>query len=179
MTVNVSITDDDVFTALRTFLLSIVPAGVEVIQTQDNGVPIPIGPFVSMNNIDQQRLSTNTHAYDRLNNTQAIAYGNQYTMQVDCFGPDSGAWATAIQALFRDAYGYDMFPANIKPLHADGPTQLPLMNAESNYEQRWRVRCVMHTNPNITVPQQYMESVKIDLYEVDHAVTFEGKPATL
>lgn len=167
MSVTTSITDDDVFTALRTFLISIVPSGVEVIQNQDNGVPMPDGPFATMNNVGQRRLATNVTAYDSAGQTKAVEADTEYTMQVDLYGPDSGAWATAVQTLFRDPYAVDMFPDNIKPLSADDPIQIPLINAENCWEQRWRVRCVMQTCPVITLPQQSATAAHIDLYVVD------------
>jgi len=123
-----SVTDDRVFTPLRAFLLSIVPSGVEVIQTQDNLVPIPKGAFVSMNNIGVRRLSTNRHEYQS-NQTKDIWTPVEYSMQVDFYGPDSGEWSFSAQTLFRDSYALDFFPEDIQPLYADDPIQIPLLNA--------------------------------------------------
>jgi hypothetical protein len=50
-------------TVLRGFLLSILPAGVEVIQARDNRVPEPVGDFVAMTVIRRGRLSTNVDTY--------------------------------------------------------------------------------------------------------------------
>src|SRR6185437_12579299 len=59
-----SLTEDQAFTALRAFLLSILPAGVEVVQAQDNRVPEPSGAdFVLMTPLRQERLSYNETTY--------------------------------------------------------------------------------------------------------------------
>ena len=50
-------------TVLRSFLLSILPTGVEVVTAQDNRVPEPAGDFVTMNVIRRGRLSTNVDTY--------------------------------------------------------------------------------------------------------------------
>ena len=50
-------------TVLRGFLLSILPAGTEVIQAQDNRVPEPAGDFVTMTVMRRGRLATNVDTY--------------------------------------------------------------------------------------------------------------------
>ncbi|MBZ9683208.1 hypothetical protein LB531_21355 [Mesorhizobium sp. CO1-1-2] len=50
-------------TVLRGFLLQYLPAGVEVITSQDNRVPEPAGDFVAMTVGRRGRLSTNVDTY--------------------------------------------------------------------------------------------------------------------
>ncbi len=55
---------DDYFTALVTFLTSVLPAGTEVDQAQDNLVPSPKGSdYVLINEIGRERLSLNVTTY--------------------------------------------------------------------------------------------------------------------
>ena len=55
---------DDYYTALRAFLLTILPDGIEVVQKQDNRVPQPTGfDFVTLNEVGRRRLSTNVTTY--------------------------------------------------------------------------------------------------------------------
>lgn len=55
---------DDFNTALRSFLLEILPPGIEVVQQQDNRVAQPAGPdYVTMNEVARRRLSTNVATY--------------------------------------------------------------------------------------------------------------------
>lgn len=67
-------TQSDILTALRSFLLKILPDGVEVVQGQDNKVPEPKGnDFVTMTPIMQSRLSTNVDTYADVSFTASIA----------------------------------------------------------------------------------------------------------
>lgn len=166
MSAAISMTEDDVFTALRSFLLLILPAGVEVVQTQDNGVPMPQGPFVSMNQVGAKRLATNVHTY-AADQTMGVETDTQYTIQVDFFGPNSGDWALTFQTLFRDEFAAQNFPAGVAPLYADDPVQMPLINGESQWEQRWRSQAVMQINPVVTVSQPSATAIEVGLAEVD------------
>lgn len=74
MSVSLGLTDSQIFTALRSFLLSILPAGIEVIKAQDNRVPEPAGAnFVTMTPILRERLETNVDMYSDTAFTGSIA----------------------------------------------------------------------------------------------------------
>lgn len=169
-----SITDQAVFTALRTFLIAILPSGTEVVQAQDNLVGMPEGGFVSMNNISKVRLATNTHSYTRnedlITGTRSIQDRVQFTMQVDFYGPNSGEWAVMAQTLLRDEYGISLFPSNIVPLYSDDPIQIPLIDGEMNYTQRWKLRAVMQYNPVVTVTQQYAIELEATTIQADEHI---------
>lgn len=67
-------TQSDVQTALRAFLLYVLPAGVEVVQGQDNRVPEPaVANFVVMTLLRQERLATNVDTYADTAFTGSIA----------------------------------------------------------------------------------------------------------
>lgn len=64
MTVVVTPNQSQVLQCLRTFLLSVLASGVEVVKGQDVRVPEPAGAdFVVMTPIRQSRLATNTDTY--------------------------------------------------------------------------------------------------------------------
>lgn len=64
MTISVSLTETQIFAALRAFLLSILPSGIEIVRGQDNRVAEPSGTdFVVMTPILRERLSTNVNSY--------------------------------------------------------------------------------------------------------------------
>lgn len=72
--ITVSPNQDDIYVALRGFLLAILPAGIEVVQGQDNRVPEPEGvDFVVMWAINRNRLSTNVDAAEDVIFTASIA----------------------------------------------------------------------------------------------------------
>lgn len=165
----VDIADQDIFRALRAFLLSFLPANTEVIQGLDNAVAMPLGGFVVMTSLGNDRLSTviNNYPTTASPTTKSVLAPSKYSVQLDFYGPNSQSWSTQTQALFHDFYAADMMPANIQPLFADNPIQMPLVDAEMQYEQRWKLTAVMQYNPTITVSQQYAAAVNIGLKEVD------------
>ena len=60
MTASLILTESQILTVLRSFLLDILPSGIEVIRGQDNRVPEPAGPnFVEITPMFRSRLSTN------------------------------------------------------------------------------------------------------------------------
>lgn len=64
MSVALSLTEVQTLTALRTFLLSVMPSGMEIVRGQDNRVPEPSGPdFITMTPILRSRLGTNVDTY--------------------------------------------------------------------------------------------------------------------
>jgi hypothetical protein len=69
-----SLTEAQAFTALRSFLLSALPVGIEVIRAELNRVPEPIGlDFVVMSQLSQPRMATNIEDYDDNVATASIA----------------------------------------------------------------------------------------------------------
>jgi len=168
MTATVSLTADDVLAALRACLLDWLPAGVEVVAAQDNAVPMPAAPFVAMTLADARRLATNIAQYTSgAPGNKAMTMPTQITVQLDFYGPDSCQWADIASTLLRDEVGYAAFPDGIKPLHADNPVQLPLIDGEQQYEQRWKLSAVMQYDPTVTVTQESATSLTPGVIEVD------------
>ncbi|WP_321905128.1 phage neck terminator protein [Paraburkholderia tropica] len=223
-----SITEAQTLAALRSFLLTLLPSGTEVVRAQDNQVAMPTGPnFVAMTPTSRIRLRTNVDSYadcaftgsisgatltvaqmsigsvqvgatlfgsDVISGTTISALGTgtggvgtytisqsqnvasevmasgsksmlqatQVTVQVDVYGPDSADYAQIITTVFRDAYGADLFSSSgfdVTPLHADEANQMPLIDGEAQFEDRWTIRCVMQCNPILTVPQQFADEL--------------------
>lgn len=58
MAITVSLTEDQILTGLRAFLLAVLPDGIEVVQGQDNRVSMPAGAnFVIMTPARREQLS--------------------------------------------------------------------------------------------------------------------------
>lgn len=69
-----SLSEDVILAALRTFLLGILPPGTEVVRAQANRVPEPEGDnFVVMTPVLRQRLSTNVVSTSEAHVTGSIA----------------------------------------------------------------------------------------------------------
>ena len=167
MAVTIDIIDQNVFTALVTFFNSFLPIGTEVVQGQDNLVAMPKGGFVVMTNAGMNRLSTNVDTYDSSAQSKSILTPTNYLMQLDFYGTNSQTWAMQTQALFRDEYATSIFPANIQPLYADNPIQIPLIDGEAQYEQRWKLTASLQYNPILSTSQQSMLAVDIEIDPID------------
>ena len=161
-----SILQSDVFTALRAVIITIVSC--PVIRTQVNRVPPPVGAYVAMTQTGGAPLSTNTDTWTATEKT--VLRPEQFTIQIDCYGAGSGDDARAIAALMRDAYACDLMAAsnpNIQPMYAGDARQMPLVDGESQYEERWTFDVVLQINPTITMPQQSANALQVGLLNVD------------
>jgi hypothetical protein len=166
MAITTSITETQVFTALRAFLLTIVDC--EVIRLPANRVAMPVSDFISLTPLSNSPLSTNIDSYAGTN--KSIKRASQFTVQVDCYGAGAGDRATAITTLMRDAYGSEQFTASgfdIQPLYAGDAKQMPLIDGEAQYEERWTFDAVLQFNPMLTITQQSAIGLTVALKEVD------------
>lgn len=88
--------------------------------------------------------------------------------QIDVYGPNSGDNSHVLTTLLRDEFAVDQFAGTfVTPLHADDPRQMPLLDAEQQYEARWTVEAHFQVNQTVTVPQQFADTVSVTLVEVD------------
>lgn len=230
------ITQTQILTDLRAFLISAIPAGVDVIRAQVNRVPEPQGAdFILMTPGGQKRLAWNIHESQDCAfmgaisgatmtvtsvstgaiqvgapvfglgvaaGTTVTAFGTgtggagtysvspsqtvaseqlaagfaqiiqqtEFRFQIDVHGPSSADNAQKITTLFRDEYGVSFLgalPAKLAPLYANDPVQIPFVNGEQQYEDRWVIDLRLQTNPTVTVPQQYFTSATVGLINVD------------
>jgi hypothetical protein len=174
-------TESAALTAMRSFLLSFLPSGVEVVKSQSNRVPEPISDdFVTMTPQMRTRLATNIDRYDGSAGEKHVMQATQLTIQLDFHGPRSGDNSQAFTTLWRDEYASDFFSANPitlpggvptqfngSALYSSDPHQLPFVNGEMQYEDRWSVDAEMQINPIVTVPQQFAKTVTLSVAEVD------------
>lgn len=171
MTASVTPTQAAMFAALQAFVMDVTALDIDhVVQGIDNGVPMPLGGFIFMTQVAQIRLATNVDAYadptpttGTKNSDQSI----QVTVQLDCYGPDSGDWASILSTLLRDEYACLALAPAAQPLHADDPRMMPLVDGEQQYEQRWMVSAVLQINPVVSTPMQFFDEAEVGLIEVD------------
>lgn len=170
MTITLAPNQSAIFTAMRAFLVGILPSDVEVIQAQVNRVPEPAGSdFVVMTAIRRTRLSTNEDdSSDGSADLLSVEHSIDFVVQLDVHGPDSGDNAQIISTLLRDEYGVTAFEGTgVTPLYTEDPRQLPFQNAEQQYEDRWVVEASLQVNEVVTVPQQYADALDVVLISVD------------
>lgn len=154
----IDITEQQIFTAMRGFILSLIDC--EVIQGLDNGTPMPKGGFIAMTVLFDNRLSTNINTYidDEVQSVKNAMQPTQFTMQIDCYGAQAHEWAKIFTTMFRDEYACDRLAPTCQPLHADDPRQMAITNGEQQYEQRWLITALLQYNPTVTVDQEFFTS---------------------
>lgn len=169
----VDISLDSLYQVLGDFIADVLGlANDHVVQGFPNRVPMPVGPFVLMTNTNLKRLRTNVDTWDTADPapiTMQQEVGTQLEMQLDLYGPASGDWAVILTALLRDEAGCVALAPTVQPLYSDDPVRAPLTNAEEQYEDRWIVRAQLQYNPTVSTPQDFADTLAVDLINVDEA----------
>lgn len=152
----------DVYTALGNFIVAMLGLNAgQVIQGYPNRDSMPVGPFVAMTAMLKKRLRTNI---DNFAGTSEVApapgpvtseQGQQVTVQLDCYGPQSSDWSDILTTLLRDNVACLALAPKCQPLYADDPIRAPLTNAELQYEDRWIISALIQYNPITTTAQEY------------------------
>lgn len=166
-----TITQSDMLADLRTFLLMVLPQGVEVFKGQGNRAPEPQGEdFVVMTPTGRLRLATNVTTWDTQSGFLNIEQPTQIEVQLDIHGPASTDNAQVISTYFRDAYACSVLGdmlAGLQPLYCDDGHQIPFINGEAQYEDRWVMTAVLQANPVVSTPQQFAQSLVVGVINVD------------
>lgn len=165
MTATITPVDSAALTLTRTVLLSVLPAGVEVIAGMDNGVPMPLNPFVVMTLLSGERLAfnENTAWVGGASNpgTATINTRVRYTVQLDFYGPGAAENAALVQTLWADDYLWATAPANMKPLYAEDAMKLAFINGEQIYENRWVMKVALEAINATTVTQDMATALAV------------------
>lgn len=96
----------------------------------------------------------------------------QVNVQIDVHGPASSEHAQAIATLLRDTYATELFTASgfeIQPLYVNDPKQIPFINGEQQYEERWTLDVVLQANPVVNVQQQFAGSLSVSIVNTERA----------
>ncbi|CAN7374188.1 hypothetical protein LJR220_003335 [Bradyrhizobium sp. LjRoot220] len=100
--------------------------------------------------------------------TVDIAQSTDVVMQIDVHGPNSGDNVQTISTLFRDQYAVDRFAGTgVSPLYAEDPRQMPFSTAAHQFEDRWMIDVHMQITPAVSVPQQFADTLELDLVDVE------------
>lgn len=165
MSYQISTTDEQVFTALRSWILGCVVLN-ECVQGFPNRVPMPKDDLVVMSPISRTRLALNTTAYPTgLTQTNTISL--DYAIQIDCYGPNAADHASVLHDSWYSEQAYQrLIVAGLSPLWADEPKSIPLLNSEQQYEQRWTMQLHLQFKPSISDPQQSATTVTVNPADV-------------
>lgn len=171
MSATVTPVQDDIYTAVKAFLLGILPLdNAHIVKGLGNRTATPDGPFVVMTAILNHRLRTNQDTWDETTEDPTLIereQGVQITMQLDVYGPDSFDWASIVTTLWRDDYGCQALSPNCQPLYSDDPRQVQLVDGEQQYEQRWLISAYLQYNPIVSTAQDFAAELTATLIDVD------------
>lgn len=102
---------------------------------------------------------------------------HELTVQIDVYGQGAtGAPADDAQTiaiLLRDDWAVQRFKEqaattdSVVPLYAEDPQQVPMIDGESQYEDRWIVMLHLQVNERVLVPQQFMDEARVTLIDAD------------
>lgn len=156
-------TYDDIYREVRAFLLGLFRLeGERVIRGYSNNAPLPQSPFILMNIIHEQALSTNTHDYSLDEQNTEVMQSMEVQMQIDFYGATSGQMARQFCTLWRDFYACERLQC-CQPLYCDDPKYLPFTNEANEYEERFMVTAHLTYNPLIVHDQDFITNPSITL----------------
>ena len=153
MSATITPVESEFFTALKSFITDVIGNGgtsapIEVILGLDNRVPMPQSPFIAMTPLFQKRLATNVDSFGV--SSQSSEMSAQVDIQIDAYGPNALSWTTMLSTLLRDDTGCVALAPTCQPLYADDPKQMPLIDAEQQYEKRWSLDAAFQWSPVTT-----------------------------
>lgn len=167
---SIDVTNQQIFTAVKAFFVQIFDNTVEIIAGQQNLLSMPKNDFILLNQGIIKRLATNTHEYIDTGNigiyqgTKNMYSPTEVSISTDIYGKSSPDLIAILQTVFKDAYTYDSFPINIKPLYITDPFQMPLIDGEKQYTNRWHTDIHLMYTPKVGVNQQYSDELDINLF---------------
>lgn len=159
MSYTIDTTVDNVIDALATFVELFTGVGT-CIRAEVNRTAMPADPFVLLTELFSSDLEWPIVAYQPAatpSSTQTITGPTKITVQADFYGESSGDFCRAVKQAIRSGWGFDQFPANVKPLFSDDGHQAPITSGEQQYERRWILTIALQYNPVLTVPQDFAD----------------------
>lgn len=145
-----------------------VSAGSKV-GAQQSGTPGGIGVY-------DVTPSQTVGAAKLASGAKTMEQGAEVAVQLDFHSKnfDAGDLAMTVSTAFRDAYAVDQFAAQdpnygVVPLLADDPRQMPFFNEAQQVEWRWTLDALLQSNLVVSVPQQFADSLAVELVDVDAA----------
>lgn len=98
-------------------------------------------------------------------------------VQMDVHGPNSSNNAKIIEGIFRTevaVYSFLNGGLDVAPLYCDDPRQIPFINAEKQYENRWSIDAHLQFNPVIGTHQQFADQLEVTLEQSDSVARLPG-----
>ncbi|HDR2874327.1 TPA: hypothetical protein QCK10_001447 [Enterobacter roggenkampii] len=94
----------------------------------------------------------------------------QADIQVDIYGQGAGDRAIALETTFASSYGYDTIKsidARLAPLYSSPAIQAPMIDAESQWQERYTLTLSLQAHITVSFPQDYFDKAEITTEQVD------------
>lgn len=168
MAATLSQTEDAIMTALRSFLLSLFPdPAPPIVQAQANRVPEPkAANYIVMTPLDRLRLATNVETWDFTAEAPTVItarHSTEFRVQLDIHGELGGDWAQIIATTVQGGFAFAAMPELVKPLYATDGHQVPFINGESQYENRWSMTIALQVAPIVSTAMQFADTLTPEL----------------
>lgn len=163
-----SISTDGIFIGVQAWVADATGIPLNnVIRELSNKVPQPLGEFVLMRGLKKKNLGWNSSTFT-VAGMETILQPTEFKMQLDCYGPRAGDLATILGTIFEtdNAVAF-MASSNITPLWGDEPIEMPIVNGEEQYENRFVLPIHLQYNPTFLTPQESMLAAKVVTIDVE------------
>ena len=166
-------TDEKIFNGLSAFvkkhLGGATPAsGVITVRGFVGRVSKPKGPdYVLITVMTQVPTGTNSHEYDPNAGTVAVNRPTQQSVQIDCYGKKSEAWAKTLAILLRDEIAYAFLQEyGFAPLFVENALDLTQADGREDFARRWMVGCMVHGLTTVTTDQDFFDGATMEIRRV-------------
>lgn len=144
-------------------------------QAQADRVPMPLGAFNIITPLKFRRLGTTrdikADTGSALTSQMSYTEIRQAEIQVDLYGPEAGNRAIELETLFASSYGYETIKTlddRLAPLYSSEAIQAPMINAESQWQERYIITLYLQAHITVTLRQDYFDRADITLEQVDN-----------
>lgn len=161
-----AISEKDIFDVLRLFLSRYVSC--PVVRGQVNRVPQVKGAVVVMTATGMVALSVPVETHTDTEKT--IERGVKFSVQIDVYGTGAQGRAAALSMLCRSSEGFDFYASsgfNMQLLYADDAQQMPIINGEEQFQERWTFPLLLQVNESVTITTETANALTIGLVNVD------------
>lgn len=119
-----------------------------------------------------QTISSRTLSAGSEQVKQSIKVSVQIDFHADPAADISGDMAAVVSTLLRDDFAFQQFANqspnyDVRPLYAGDPAQRPFFNDQQQVETRWVVEALLQANVVVSVPQEFADSVDVDVISVE------------
>lgn len=152
----------------------IEPISGNCFQAQANRVPMKKGQFCILTPLRFTRLSTTRDIKQDTGSQATSSMGytevRQADIQVDIYGENAGDRAIALETVFASSYGYDKIKSideRLAPLYSSPAIQAPMIDAESQWQERYILTLSLQAHITVSFPQDYFDKAEISTQQVD------------